>query len=273
MENKDTNKPREGVYLSNFVATAMSLFILVLAFASGFFAQAYFKGTGVAGTPAGTTAGGTQPETPTVTLAQVKSTFDKAYVKFGPSNRKVIFVEASDPSCPFCQIAAGKNSELNNQVGDRFKLVKDGGTYQAPVEEMKKLVDAGKASYALIYRNGHGNGEMGMKALYCAFDQGKFWPASDLLMSAAGYKLLNETVKNDKAKSGDLAAFLASAVNQSQLKQCLDSGKYDNRIAEDTKLGDGLGVNGTPGFFVNEKSYAGAYSFADMQSTVDAALK
>jgi len=138
---------------------------------------------------------------------------------------------------------------------------------------MKKLVESGKASYALIYRNGHGAGEMAMKALYCSFDQGKFWETHDLIMSGDGYNLINNTVKNDKGKTNELVAYLAGVVDQNALKSCLESGKYDGRLAEDTKLGDTLGVGGTPGFFVNDKMYAGAYSFTDMQSTVDGFLK
>ncbi len=199
--------------------------------------------------------------------------FNKAVIKFGDTKRKVIFVEASDPSCPYCSIASGQNPELNKQAGDRFKLVADGGSYVAPVVEMRKLVDAGKASYALIYRNGHGAGEMAMKALYCAFEQGKFWEAHDLIMSGDGYNLVNNTVKNDKGKTNELVAFLAGAVDQSALRSCLDSGKYDGRLAEDTRLGDSLNIGGTPGFYVNDKFYPGAYSFADMQSTVDGFLK
>ena len=269
MEKKEHKK--DGVYLSNFVATAISFFILVLAFAAGFFAKAYFGGTSPTGVKPTTTD--TQVAKPAVTLAQVKDVFSKAFIKFGDTKKKVIFVEASDPSCPYCSIASGQNSKLNIEAGDRFKLVADGGTYVSPVVEMRKLVEAGKASYALIYRNGHGSGEMGMKALYCAFDQGKFWEANDLIMGGAGYDLLNNTVKNDKGKTDELVAFLSGVVDQAKLKSCLDSGKYDGRLAEDTKLGDTLGVGGTPGFFVNDKMYAGAYSFTDMQSTVDGFLK
>jgi protein-disulfide isomerase len=227
------------------------------------------------GTPAANptaAAAAQQPAAPTVTIAQVKDAFNKSFIKFGDAKRKVTFIEISDPSCPYCHIAGGRDRELNSQSG-QFKLVEDGGTYVAPVTEMKKLVDSGQASYALIYYPGHGNGEMGAKALYCAFEQGKFWEADDLIMSNAGYTLMNDTIKNDKTKSGDLAQFLSSAVDPAAMKTCLDSGKYDSQLATDQKLATALSVQGTPGFFVNEKTFAGAYSYTDMKSTVDAALK
>lgn len=208
-----------------------------------------------------------------VSMDQIKGLFDKDVIKFGKKDSKLIFVEASDPSCPYCHIAGGLNSQLNNQVGAQFKLVKDGGNYVAPVEEMRKLVDEGKAAFVWLYFNGHGNGEMGTKAMYCAYEKGKFWQVHDLLMSSTGYDLLNNTIKNDKAQSGKLADFLKSAVNPSDMKACLDSGKYDKRLADEMAMGASLGVSGTPGFFVNETNFAGAYSFKDMQSVVDAALK
>lgn len=231
--------------------------------------------------PADTTAAaqqqqqaGAQPAAVKVELSTIKGVFtNKNAIKFGDANKKVLFVEIADPSCPFCQAAAGKNPELSKQMGAQFTLVSDGGTYVSPVQEMKKLVDAGQASFAYIYQNGHGNGEMAMKALYCANEQGKFWDAHDKLNTNEGYNLINNDVKNDKTASGKLSDFLASAVNSNDLKSCLDSGKYDSSLADDQKLASSLGANGTPGFFINTTNFAGAYNWNDMKSAVDAALK
>lgn len=214
-----------------------------------------------------------EDQQPKVTLNQVKSAFTKSKIKFGKGDEKLIVVEASDPSCPFCHIAAGKNPELNKEVGSRFTLVSDGGTYVAPVPEIRKLVEGKKAAFAMLYYNGHSSGEMGAKALYCAYDLGKFWEAHDLLMSSKGYDLINSSVKNDKSKSGLLAEFLQPAVDPVALKTCLESGKYDDRLQEDMSLAAQLGVGGTPGFFLNDKMFNGAYSYKDMETVVEAALK
>lgn len=214
-----------------------------------------------------------QPAAIQPTLDQVKDAYTKSAIKLGDLKRKLVFLEIADPSCPYCHIAAGKDSELNKQVGDQFKLVADGGTYVAPVPEMKKLLDQGKASFAYIYFPGHGNGEMATKALYCAFEKGKFWEVHDLLMSNAGYNTINTVVKNDKTKSGDLAAFLKPVFDAGTMKGCLDSGKYDSRLNEDVKLASSLGITGTPGFFVNAINFSGAYSFANMESAVNDAFK
>lgn len=211
---------------------------------------------------------------PTVSLDQVKAVFaDNSNIVFGNPNSKVLFVEFSDPSCPYCHIAGGMNPELNKQVGERFILTADGGSYRAPVLEMKKLVDEGKAAFAWVYSPGHGAGELATQALYCAKDQNKFWEVHDLLMSSQGYDLLNETVKNDVSKAAELAAFVKGEVNAADLQKCLEAGTYAGRIQADTALSRQFGVQGTPSFFVNEKNYPGAYSYADMESAVETLLK
>lgn len=209
----------------------------------------------------------------TITIDQIRNAFNKSLVKFGNASSKLLILEISDPSCPYCQIAAGQNGELNKQVGDRFKLVADGGTYVAPVPEIKKLVDSGKAAFAFVYFPGHGNGEMGTKALYCAFQKNKYWEVHNLLMSNDGYNLINNTIKNDKTKSAELADFLKGVFNPTDMKNCLDSGQYDSQLQTDTNLASGLGVSGTPGFFINATNFAGAYSYKDMETTVNNALK
>ncbi len=211
-------------------------------------------------------------------ISQIRDAFSKSLVKFGKADSKLLILEISDPSCPYCQIAGGQNPALNKQVDQQrgtktFTLVADGGTYVAPVPEIEKLVQSGKAAYAYLYFPGHGNGQMGAKAMYCAFEKGKFWEVQGKLMTADGYTLLNNTVKNDKTKSGDLATFLAPVIDSTFMKSCLDSGKYDAQLGIDQNLGNGLAVSGTPNFFVNATNFGGAYSYTDMESTVQAALK
>lgn len=229
--------------------------------------------TTTATVPATNQTAAVPPAAPVISMNLVKGAFDKSFIKFGDTNKRLVLIEVADPSCPYCHVAGGHNGELNKQVGDRFKLVADGGTYIAPVPEFKKLVDSGKASFTYIYSPGHGNGEMGTKALYCAFEKDKFWEVHDRIMTNDGYNLLNNTVKNDKTKSQDIADFLKSVYNPDEMKKCLDSGKYDAQLQSDIGLATSLGAQGTPGFFVNATNFAGAYSFKDMQSAVDTALK
>lgn len=209
---------------------------------------------------------------PSVTMDTIKGLFSKDLVKFGDANKKVLFVEVSDPSCPYCHMAAGLNKTLSASA-PQFKLVEDGGTYKAPVAEMKKLLDQGKIGYVWIYSPGHGNGEMGAKALYCANEKGKFWDVHSLLFSADGYSLMNDNVKNDVSKANVVADFLKKAIDPKFMQDCLSSNKYANRLAADSSEASTLGVNGTPGFFVNTTNYPGAVNFTEMEPVVTAALK
>lgn len=217
-------------------------------------------------------ATGQQQAAPSVTMDTIKGLFKKDVVTFGNANSKLVFVDVSDPSCPYCHIASGLDSTLNNQ-DPRFKLKKDGGTYVAPQEEVEKLARAGKVAYVWIYDNGHGNGEMGTRALWCANEKGKFWQVHDLLYSDAGYEMLNNTVQNDLKKAGTLADFLKGAVDKSFLESCMTGGKYDSRLQTDVALSQSLGVSGTPGFFVNTTLYPGAVNYTDgMQAQVEQIL-
>jgi len=198
-----------------------------------------------------TTTSAAQTAAAAVSLDTIKGLFSKDVIKFGDVNRKVLFVEIADPSCPYCHVAGGYDPEIAAAMDtqtSRFKYVSEGGTYQPPVPEIKKLVDSGRASFVWIYFPGHTGGEMGAKALYCAFDQGKFWQADQLLRSEKGYEIQNGVdannsptkgpiVGNDKTKFAEMADFLKGVLDANQLKTCLSSGKYDARIASETSEG------------------------------------
>ncbi len=271
------SKKSSGVFQTFF--PVLVLVSIGLAFAAGVLWQKvqYFeKGTVVPQASALPTTATQQPAR-TITSDQIKGLFGKDLIKFGDANKKLVFVEVLDPSCPYCHVASGKNPELNKQIGSQFTLVSDGGSYAAPVTEIKKLVDSGQASFVVIYFPGHGNGELGMEALYCAYDQGKYWQVHDLLMNNKGYELMNNQIKNDKTKTAQLVSFLGSAANSGELKTCIESGKYDQRLLAEKDLGLSLAADpnrfGTPHFLVNTTVFPGAYNFTDMKSVVDAALK
>jgi len=228
--------------------------------------------TGSDTTAAGQQQAAAQPQV-SVTDDQIKALFsDKDLVTFGDANRKMLFVEVSDPSCPYCHIAGGEDPELNKQAGANFVMAVDGGSYVPPVPEMRRLVDAGKASFAFVYYPGHGNGELATKAMFCAQDEGKFWQAHDKLMSDAGYGLINDKVKNDIANAQQLVDFLSDVTNAGQMKSCLESDKYADRLQANMAVASKLGVSGTPGFFVNTIPFSGAYSYADMKAAVEKVL-
>lgn len=208
---------------------------------------------------------------------KVKALFKKGNIVLGDANKvKTLIVEFSDPSCPFCNVAAGADQTIAESMdpqGKRFVWKENGGTYEPPLPEIKKLVDEGKAAFVQLYANGHGAGEIASQALYCAHDEGKFWEAHDLLYTKAGYDLINDKVKNDVAQSSLMAEYLSTATDQTKMETCLSSGKYANKLKEDMATAQEMGFSGTPMFIVNTQKFPGAYSFADMKPAIDAALK
>lgn len=258
--------------IQQFFVPGLVVVAIGLAFFSGTLWQKVKLLENGGSTTQGTSQTAQQPQVQ-ISIDTIKALFDKNVIKFGDAKRKVLFVEMADPSCPYCHAADGENHTIYKSLGATFQLKADGGAYVSPTAEMKKLVDSGQASYVYIYYPGHGNGEMGMKALYCANEKGKFWDVHNLLMSDAGYTLMNTTVLNDKTKSGVVADFLKNAIDPTFLKSCLDSGKYDSQLASDQALATSLQIQGTPSFYVNTSNFPGAYSYTDMKSAVDAALK
>ncbi len=220
----------------------------------------------------GQTAGTQQQAPPTkVSIDKVKAVFTDGFIRFGDNKNKVLIVEVTDPSCPYCHIAGGQNPELSKQANFQYKS--DGGQYNPPVPEIRKLVEEGKASVAFIYGTGHGNGRLGMEAMYCAFEKGDFWPVHDKLMNNEGYTLLNDTIKNDRAQSQGLADYLASVTDSAAMKGCLDSAKYDAKLTRDEQeIANGLGFQGTPHFVVNETIVNGARDWKDIKAIVDPLL-
>ena len=250
--------------------------IVLLLVVAGFFGGYYFSkndGKNYTSTDTPTTASEQIVATSDVTIEQVNALFNDNNIVFGNKDSKLKLVIVSDPSCPYCQVASGKNSELNKQMGGQFLLSADGGNYVAPEVEMKKLVDSGKAALVWMYANGHGNGEMATEALYCANESGKFWEVHEKLMSFEGYNLMNTTIQTDKTKTGVMAEFLKSTIDSKTMKDCLDSGKYAGRLSEDAATAQAIGFEGTPYFLINTTRFVGAYSFTEMQSAVDEALK
>ncbi len=57
-----------------------------------------------------------------------------------------------------------------------------------------------------------------------------------------------------------------------EFEQCLDSGKYDQKIKADQSLGLQLGVRGTPASFVNGYLASGALPYESIKSVIDTLL-
>jgi protein-disulfide isomerase len=161
----------------------------------------------------------------------------------GNTNAKVTIVEFSDLQCPFCKSFA-------DQTLPQIK---------------KDYIDTGKVK--LIYRHYplrslHPFAYQSALASECAKEQGKFWEFHD------------ETYKNQATLSSDSIKQFAKTIglNTAKFNACLDSEKYKDVVTADESLGNGVGVSGTPAFFVNGTLIGGAQPFDNFKTVIEAAL-
>ncbi len=160
---------------------------------------------------------------------------------FGPDNAKVVIVEFSDYTCPYCAKFANEvEPKIEQNYGDKVKFV---------------------------FRDFPVHGEVAYKAAEaaeCAGEQGKYWEYHRML-----YKNQREWISN--------TSLLYSYAEQlgldvSAFKSCLDSGKYREEVEKDQQDGIKYGVTGTPTFFINGKKYVGYMPYDQFAKLIDEEL-
>jgi len=159
----------------------------------------------------------------------------------GNKDAKVTIVEYSDFQCPYCAKAEETVKELQKNYADKIKIVYK----QYPLGFHK---DAFKAAEASL----------------CAHEQSNdsFWKLHDYML-ANPRKLSTTNLKNISQDFG---------INKAQFSQCLDSGKYTDRVNQDIAEGNRFGVQATPMFFVNGIVVRGAQPYQVFAKIIDEEL-
>lgn len=158
----------------------------------------------------------------------------------GDFNAPITLVEFSDFECPF---SARHNPTLI------------------------KILDDYSGKVRLVYRHFplgfHPNAQKAAEASECAAEQGKFWEYHDKLFENQpnGYSL-----EKFKQWAKDLG------LNSGKFNECLDSGKFAQKVKGDFQEGAEKGVNGTPATFVNGQLVSGALPFDSFKQTIDSLL-
>ena len=159
----------------------------------------------------------------------------------GDFNAPVTLVEFSDFECPYCE--------------KHFPT-------------LSRILDDYPGKVRLVYKhfplaNLHPNAQKAAEASECADEQGKFWEYHDKLFAGqpAGFSL-------DKFKqwAKDLG------LKTDQFDNCLDSGKYAQKVRTDAQEGQQKGVQGTPATFVNGRLVSGALPYDSFKQLVDTTL-
>lgn len=161
----------------------------------------------------------------------------KAYTK-GSQDAPVVFVEFADYECPYCQKVNPQLQQLKKEYGDKVALVyKD---FPLPM---------------------HHGSEKAAEAARCAGEQGKFWDYHDVLFYSKQIDV--DSLKQDAR---------VLKLDGDKFDTCLDSGSQSAAVKQDLEEAKGLGLTGTPSFFVNGHFFSGVIDYGTLQDMVNQQL-
>lgn len=168
----------------------------------------------------------------------------EAILVSGKEDAKVKLVEFTDFECPFC----GRFSqETLGQIE-------------------KEYVATGKLAYYIRHfplYSIHPNAENASLAAECAREQGKFREMHDLIFKDQRQMSVSD-LRDHAAKMG---------LKFDQFSSCLENKKHKASIDRDVKLGNDLGVSGTPTFYLNGRVINGAQPYAIFKAAIEEELK
>ncbi|MDP3093883.1 MAG: thioredoxin domain-containing protein [bacterium] len=130
-----------------------------------------------------------------------------------------------------------------------------------------KILDDYKEKVRLVYKHFplgfHPNAQKAAEASECTAEQGKFWEYHDKLFEnqPEGYSL-----DRFKQWAKDLG------LNSGKFNECLDSGKFAQKVQADFQEGTEKGVNGTPATFINGQLVSGALPYDSFKQIIDGLL-
>jgi protein-disulfide isomerase len=137
-------------------------------------------------------------------------------------------------------------------------------------KELEKVyVDTGKVR--LVYKHFILQGEeslLAAQAAECAAEQGKFWPYADLLM-----EIRAEPGKNDLTEERLESVARQVGLDMATFRTSLQSGKYKEKVDQDTADGRAAGVTSTPTFFINGIKGVGSPAFETWQELIEELLR
>jgi protein-disulfide isomerase len=157
----------------------------------------------------------------------------------GQAQAPVTIIEFSDLQCPFCARVTPTLSELMKQYPDQVRWV--------------------FKNFPLDF---HVDSPLAHAAALAAERQGKFWEMHDLIFANQRNLKRDNLLAEARSLNLDMDRFTAD----------LDSADVKQQVETDKKEGQGLGVNGTPAFFINGMFLSGAMPIEQFQAAINNAL-
>lgn len=169
----------------------------------------------------------------------------------GDPNAPIQIVEFADYECPACKLMHGLMKQLLDKYPGKYHFVfKNYPLDKACNPEMDRDLHEFACTAAFFSR--------------CAGEQGKFWEANTILFlrDADKGELKAESLLTDGAKE--------IGIDEAAARECMQSGRYRDRIVQDIKAGSAAGLQGTPSVWVNGKlvTQPGYESFTRIFNTI-----
>ena len=153
----------------------------------------------------------------------------------GPDTALVTIVEFADYHCPYCSKVKVDIERVLAEHPDQVRFA----YVQRPLPSLHpQAADASKAALA-------------------ALQQGKFWEMHDILF-----------LRRLKTMDQFLEAAAEIGLDLEQFKADFDGEAVAAQLADDNKLAQKYGINGTPAFFVNGRYVSGAQGYAVFEALV-----
>lgn len=180
----------------------------------------------------------------------------------GKADAPILIEEFSDFQCPYCQRFHEETEPLLRQY----------------------YIEPGKVRFVYRSMGNFVSGNVGgvntesqdaALAMYCAGDQDKFWDMHAYLFG----NVVGENKGSFTDKRIKLIAEKAG-LSMDAFNSCYDSGKYEDRVQQDAKDGQAVGITSTPSFLITytvngekkTKLIVGAQPFSEFQTQLEAAL-
>jgi protein-disulfide isomerase len=181
-----------------------------------------------------------EAEAPQPNNAEVPPITADDHIK-GNENAKVTLIEYSDFQCPYCARHYQTIKKIFDEYGDKVRLV-----------------------YRHFPLSFHPEAQKAAEASECAAEQGKFWEMHDAIFEANLAGTMSVTKWKEEAKKLGL--------NTKKFNDCLDSGKYANKVSNQMAGGSAAGVQGTPATFVNGELVEGAIPYEQFKAVIESKL-